>query len=214
MKDNWQELVPNEIWAYENFLSADLVDSMLSDISTAGTKTLDGEDAKHLVGKTYYNYNVLNELRHNKTYKTAVINGLNTLYAQKFNKTAPLSDLSALNYFFKTFNPHKSKYDLHTESPQLFGDAVFMLYLSDEQDGALVIPTRTECDTIMTDGFREMMQKVDVRFAGPYRILPKKNMCVVMRVGLAHLVEPCSGLRPCVTGWNFASKEYMEKYNG
>ena len=89
-----------------------------------------------------------------------------------------------------------------------------MLYLSDEKDGVLRIPTREQCNDMMTDGFKEMMSKVDVRFNGPLSITPKKNMCVVMRVGLAHLVEPCSGQRPCVTGWSFASKEYMEQYNG
>lgn len=214
MKDRWQETIPNEIWQCENFLSESMVDQMLSDIESASAKTLDGSDAKHLVGNTYYNYNVLNELRQNNEYKTAVIDGLNSLYQNVFGKTAPTQGLSALNYFFKTFNPLKSKYDLHTESPELFGDAVFMLYLSDESDGALIIPTREQCDELMTDGFREMMEKVDVRFCGPLKILPKRNTCVVMRVGLAHLVEPCSGPRPCVTGWSFASKEYMEKYNG
>jgi len=214
MKDSWQEIIKGEIWTCKNFLDESMVNDMLKDISLAQSKTLDGADAKHLVGKTYYNYNVLNELRFNKDYKHAVIERLNTLYQKTFNKKATTENLSALNYFFKTFNPKVSKYDLHTESPELFGDAVFMLYLSNESDGALIIPTRAECDDIMTEGFKEMMQKVDVRFAGPQQILPKKNMCVVMRVGLAHLVEPCSGLRPCVTGWSFASKEYMEKYNG
>jgi len=212
MKDRWQETIPNEIWQCENFLPESMVDQMLTDIESASAKTLDGNDAKHLVGNTYYNYNVLNELRQNDEYKTAVIDSLNSLYKNVFGKTAPTQGLSALNYFFKTFNPLKSKYDLHTESPELFGDAVFMLYLSDEQDGELVIPTWNECRDLITDGFKEMMEKIDVRFAGPLKILPKKNMCVVMKVGLAHYVKPCSGKRPCVTGWSFADKNYMVKW--
>lgn len=214
MKDNWQEIISNEIWQCDDFLPDEMVKNILQDISVSTSKTLDGANAKHLVGNTYYNYNVLNELRHNNDYKNAVIDRLNSLYTIAFNKSASKENLSALNYFFKTFNPEVSKYDLHTESPELFGDAVFMIYLSDETDGALVIPTRKQCDNIMTEGFKQMMQKVDVRFAGPLKILPKKNSCVVMKVGLAHLVEPCSGLRPCITGWSFASKEYMEKYHG
>ncbi len=214
MKGNWQEIIQDEIWICKNFLQDSMIDDMLNDMKTASEKTLDGGDAKHLVGNTYYNYNVVNSLRSNEKYKNAVIDNLNTLYKDAFGKTANKENLSALNYFFKTFNPNTSKYDLHTESPELFGDAVFMLYLSDEKDGVLRIPTREQCNDMMTDGFKEMMSKVDVRFNGPLSITPKKNMCVVMRVGLAHLVEPCSGQRPCVTGWSFASKEYMEQYNG
>lgn len=212
-KDNWQSLIENEVWVSENFLPNTMVDDILEKMSNSDEKTLDGADAKHLVGNTYYNYNVLNDLRHIEEYRTFIIDKLNTLYQPVFGKTAQTQDLSPLNYFFKTFNPKVSKYDLHTESPELFGDAVFMLYLSDEPDGALKIPSRSQCMDMMTEGFRDMMSKVDVRFAGPKSIMPTRNKCVVMRVGLAHLVEPCSGARPCITGWNFASDEYIKSYS-
>lgn len=212
-KDNWQSLIENEVWVCENFLPNTMVDDILEKMSNSDEKTLDGADAKHLVGNTYYNYNVLNDLRHIEEYRTFIIDKLNTLYEPVFGKTAQTEDLSPLNYFFKTFNPKVSKYDLHTESPELFGDAVFMLYLSDEPDGALRIPSRSQCMDMMTEGFRDMMSKVDVRFAGPKSIMPTRNKCVVMRVGLAHLVEPCSGARPCITGWNFASDEYIKSYS-
>lgn len=212
-KDNWQSLIENEVWVCENFLPNTMVDDILEQMSNSDEKTLDGADAKHLVGNTYYNYNVLNDLRHIEEYRTFIIDKLNTLYEPVFGKTAHTHDLSPLNYFFKTFNPKVSKYDLHTESPELFGDAVFMLYLSDEPDGALKIPSRSQCMDMMTEGFRDMMSKVDVRFAGPKSIMPTRNKCVVMRVGLAHLVEPCSGARPCITGWNFASDEYIKSYS-
>ena len=212
-KDNWQSLIENEVWVCENFLPNTMVDDILEKMSNSDEKTLDGADAKHLVGNTYYNYNVLNDLRHIEEYRTFIIDKLNTLYEPVFGKTAQTEDLSPLNYFFKTFNPKISKYDLHTESPELFGDAVFMLYLSDEPDGALRIPSRSQCMDMMTEGFRDMMSKVDVRFAGPKSIMPTRNKCVVMRVGLAHLVEPCSGARPCITGWNFASDEYIKSYS-
>ena len=211
-KDNWQSLIDNEVWVCENFLPNTMVDDILEKMSNSDEKTLDGADAKHLVGNTYYNYNVLNDLRHIEEYRTFIIDKLNTLYEPVFGKTAQTEDLSPLNYFFKTFNPKISKYDLHTESPELFGDAVFMLYLSNEPDGALRIPSRSQCMDMMTEGFRDMMSKVDVRFAGPKSIMPTRNKCVVMRVGLAHLVEPCSGNRPCVTGWSFASDEYVKNY--
>ena len=213
MKDNWQSLIEDEVWVCENFLPNTMVDDILEKMSNSDEKTLDGADAKHLVGNTYYNYNVLNDLRHINEYRTFIIDKLNTLYEPVFGKTAQTEDLSPLNYFFKTFNPKVSKYDLHTESPELFGDAVFMLYLSDEPDGALKIPSRSQCMDMMTEGFRDMMSKVDVRFAGPKSITPTRNKCVVMRVGLAHLVEPCSGARPCITGWNFASDEYIKNYS-
>ena len=165
MKDNWQSLIEDEVWVCENFLPNTMVDDILEKMSNSDEKTLDGADAKHLVGNTYYNYNVLNDLRHIKEYRTFIIDKLNTLYEPVFGKTAQTEDLSPLNYFFKTFNPKVSKYDLHTESPELFGDAVFMLYLSDEPDGALKIPSRSQCMDMITEGFRDMMSKVDVRFA-------------------------------------------------
>ena len=178
MSGNWKEIIKNEIWTCENFLQDEMIENMLNDMKSASEKTLDGGDAKHLVGNTYYNYNVVNSLRSNEKYKNAVIDNLNTLYKDAFGKIASKENLSALNYFFKTFNPNTSKYDLHTESPELFGDAVFMLYLSDEDDGLLRIPTREQCDDLMTDGFKEMMEKVNVRFSGPLAIKPKKNTCV------------------------------------
>jgi uncharacterized protein YdbL (DUF1318 family) len=178
MSGNWKEIIKNEIWTCENFLQDEMIENMLNDMKSASEKTLDGGDAKHLVGNTYYNYNVVNSLRSNEKYKNAVIDNLNTLYKDAFGKIASKENLS------------------------------------DEDDGLLRIPTREQCDDLMTDGFKEMMEKVNVRFSGPLAIKPKKNTCVVMRVGLAHFVEPCTGHRPCVTGWSFASKEYMEKYNG
>lgn len=211
-KSSWQEIIPNEIWSYDNFLPDDVVEMMLTDIDSAKEKTLDGNDYTHIFGATYYNYNVLNELRQKTIYKDAVIDRLNIFYKSKFNLESTKDNLTPLQFFFKTFNPAKSKYDLHTENPNMLGPLVFMLYLSNEVDGALVIPNREQCQPLITEGFKEQMQHVDVRFVGPYKILPKKNTCIVMNVGIAHLVEPCSGSRPCVTGWSFASNDYMNKW--
>ena len=57
-----------------------MVDDILEKMSNSDEKTLDGADAKHLVGNTYYNYNVLNDLRHIEEYRTFIIDKLNTLY--------------------------------------------------------------------------------------------------------------------------------------
>ena len=69
MSGNWQEIIKNEIWTCENFLQDEMIENMLNDMKSASEKTLDGGDAKHLVGNTYYNYNVVNSLRSNEKYK-------------------------------------------------------------------------------------------------------------------------------------------------
>ena len=97
----------------------------------------------------------------------------------------PTEDLEPMQLFAKKFT-QSSFIDKHKESPDTYGNWVYMLYLTDETDGALC-----------TDDIR---------------ILPKRNRLVVMRTGFDHWVEKCSGSRANISGWPFASKQVREKW--
>jgi len=65
-----------------------------------------------------------------------------------------------------------------------------MLYLNDEDDGELVLPSFDDSKPLWTDGFRTMMKNIDVKFIDDtIEIKPKRNRCVFVRVGLAHYVK-------------------------
>ena len=97
----------------------------------------------------------------------------------------PTEDLEPLQLFAKKFTS-TSFIDKHKESPDTYGDWVYMLYLSNEIDGELC-----------TDSLR---------------ILPKRNRLVLMRTGFEHWVEPCSGSRANISGWPFATAEVRKKW--
>lgn len=97
----------------------------------------------------------------------------------------PTDDLEPMQLFVKQFT--KSSFiDKHFEDPEIYGNWVYMLYLTDENDGELC-----------TDSLR---------------ILPKRNRLVLMRTGFEHWVEPCSGSRINISGWPFASKDIRAKW--
>jgi hypothetical protein len=97
----------------------------------------------------------------------------------------PTDNLEPMQLFAKKFTP-SSFIDVHKEDPKVYGDWVWMLYLTDEVDGAL-------CTGDMT-------------------IIPKRNRLVVMRTGFDHWVESCSGDRINISGWPFATKQVREKW--
>lgn len=101
------------------------------------------------------------------------------------NKTLPTEDLEPMQLFAKKFTT-SSRISKHKEDPKVYGDWVYMLYLTDENDGELC-----------TDSLR---------------ILPKRNRLVLMRTGFEHWVEPCSGSRINISGWPFASKDIRAKW--
>lgn len=105
--------------------------------------------------------------------------------SEVINSQVPTEDLEPLQLFAKKFTK-TSFIDKHKESPDTYGDWVYMLYLTDETDGALCIED--------------------------LRILPKRNRLVLMRTGFEHWVEPCSGSRANISGWPFATTEVREKW--
>lgn len=97
----------------------------------------------------------------------------------------PVNNLEPMQLFAKKFTK-TSLIDRHKEDPEIYGDWVWMLYLTDETDGEL-------CTDDIT-------------------ILPKRNRLVVMRTGFEHWVNPCSGPRINISGWPFANEEVRARW--
>ena len=93
-------------------------------------------------------------------------------------------------------------YALHAEDKKIYGDWAYVLYLSDEDTGSLVIPSESDALIDRSEGFEEMCNQFTIEFLPKTaEILPKKNRCVVMKTGLAHMVNTCIGVRPSIAGW-------------
>jgi len=198
----------------ENFIDDMYIDKILNKIKNSAAIELNGDVEKHLVGKTNYQYNVYRDnIREDSDVKDHVFNKLNKFYQLELGKSCPTKNINPLNFFTKSFDPNKSFYDLHVEDPKYFGDAVFMLYLTDEDDGELVLPSLSDSKALWTEGFYTMMKNIDIKFVkDTVAIKPKRNRCVIVKVGLAHYVKKCSGKRYTLSGWSFASDEYYKKF--
>lgn len=209
----WLEIIPNWLWICDNAIADESISAVLDLMNNSSSAELDGDRELHLVGSTRYNYHVKRDGIRKTAYMHEVLDSLDSLYLPVFGKAAPRAEMNPLQFFTKVFEPNKSFYDMHVEDPKFFGAAVFMLYLSNEHDGELVVPSHVDSHQYITDGFVEMQSKLSIRYADTtISILPERNRCVVMRVGMAHLVKHCSGSRPCITGWSFASNEYYERF--
>ena len=57
----------------------------------------------------------------------------------------------------------------------------------------------------------------DPYLVGPLAVKPKRNSCILMRVGSAHYVNPVRdgkpGCRVVITGWPFANMDWKAKFN-
>ena len=92
----------------------------------------------------------------------------------------PTEDLEPMQLFAKKFT--KSSFiDPHKEDPTMYGDWVWMLSLTDENDGAL--------------------------HSNGVSVLPKRNRLAIMKTGTLHHVDPCSGDRLNLSGWPFATEQ-------
>jgi hypothetical protein len=203
-----------DYYIIDNFIDEKYIDRILKNMEGTSCAVLDGKVEKHLVGYTDYQYYVYRDnIRDDDDIKSHVFDKLNFFYNKELGKTCNTTEINPLNFFTKKFEPNKSFYNLHTEDPQYFGDIVFMLYLSDEVDGELVLPSFEDSKELWTDGFNTMMQNIDIKFVeNSVKILPKRNRCVFVKVGLAHYVKPCSGHRYTLSGWSFASDEYYKRF--
>jgi len=225
----WKELVANEVWYTENFIKDDTVDKILDKINSAETKVLDGNEQPHIISKSYYNYNhVKYNVREDSGVVAQIIIKLNEVL-DVVHKPLHIQDINednVLQFTTKTFNPD-SIYNVHTERKDIYGDFVFVNYLTDEDGGELVFPDQFMLNKHFEEypkeraNWLEFKRKLaeadqDPYLIGPLVIKPKRNSCVMMRVGPAHFVNPVRnakpGCRAVVTGWPFANMGWKDKY--
>ncbi len=226
----WQELITNEVWYTEDFIDENLVDQTLNHIRQSETKELDGNEQPHIISKSYYNYNhVKYNIHKDNEVVVAVIDKLNEVLSKVY-KPILLKDINeknVLQFSTKTFNP-KSVYHVHTERKDIYGEFVFINYLTNEEGGELVLPNEYMLEDHFQsypdernnwEQFKEKMIKESNQepyLAGPLAVRPKRNSCVLMRVGSAHYVNPVRngepGCRVVITGWPFANMEWKKRF--
>tara|TARA_B110000285_G_C14893619_1_gene499744 strand:+ start:96 stop:653 length:558 start_codon:yes stop_codon:yes gene_type:complete len=175
----WKEEIKDVFWTNHNFLDDEYIDNVLKYSQQHSLVEVEQKDTH------YEAYADLLRSRPEFTYP--LLSKLNEQYQILFNKKTQTTGMSSLQIVKKRFVPNKSFYKPHKELPTIYGECVFMFYLTDEIDGDLVIPEFN------------------------YRITPKKNLCVIMSTGYTHLVEKCSGERQVITGWSFAPHSRLTK---
>ena len=93
----WTELVKDEVWYTENFISESLVDQTLEKIQQSETKELDGDEQPHIISESYYNYNhVKYNVHKDKEVVVAVIEKLNQVLADDY-KPILIQDINEKN---------------------------------------------------------------------------------------------------------------------
>tara|TARA_B100001142_G_scaffold286662_1_gene301794 strand:+ start:1247 stop:1933 length:687 start_codon:yes stop_codon:yes gene_type:complete len=226
----WKELVSNEVWYTENFIKENAVDKILNKINSAETKVLDGNEQPHIISKSHYNYNhVKYNVREDSGVVAQIIVKLNEVL-EVVHRPLHIQDIdenNVLQFTTKTFN-RDSIYNVHTERKDIYGDFVFVNYLTNEEGGELVFPDEFMLNKHFEEypkertNWLEFKRKLaeanqDPYLVGPLVIKPKRNSCVMMRVGSAHYVNPVvngkPGCRAVITGWPFAGMNWKEKFN-
>lgn len=217
--DKWKCLATDQVWVADDFLPEDDVNFILDSWnSSASYQEVSQSGMKYLVTPTNYHYNnVSNKVENYFEIQNKVLTELNLFYEKTFGKAAPTENLSYIQYFLKTAVPNVSFYDLHCEpsisEEQNFGEAVFMLYLSDETDGEIVFPNEEDAQPYITAPYEETCELIDVQYVNKtVSITPKRNRCVVLRTGVPHYVNKCSGLRFCIQGMSFADQDYKNRW--
>jgi hypothetical protein len=185
------ELVPEQVWVIEDILDPIDLDYVESNYVALQHDMLhvNNMDFKPLMADTNMSYRVVSI-----PIFFPIFESINS----HLNITLPITD-SGLGMQYKRFESNDS-YDLHAEDHKIYGEYAYILYLTDEEDGAIVLPSKD--DHVTSNGFREMQEMFDISFA-PETISynPKKNTCLIMRTGIAHSVESCSGRRDSIAGW-------------
>jgi len=199
----YNTLVPNSVWLFENFLSDEHVAYLEREYVYKDFDMIhvNNKEFKPLMADTDMSYRVITM----DIYKP-IYDRLNELTLTEFNKKLKLEKTSGLNMQYKRFLGNDF-YALHAEDCKKYGDLVYIYYLSDEQDGELVLPCRNDALDEWSQGFQEMTQQFHVEFSPKtISITPQKNTCVVMKTGIAHKVNSCTGRRDSIAGWPWFKK--------
>lgn len=207
----WKTIVPNEVWTKENFLPEHVVDNLLS-TNYDNLKKINNINTPPVMFDTKFDYNILSDKNfRNQYHRDVVFSILDEFSVATFFKKLPTNNLHHMQYFYKQNDPSSAvAFDLHAEDKKIYGDFVFMLYLSNEDTGAIEFPSKEDARNDWSKGFQEMCDDFEVRFSHYTKsVLPKKNMCVIAKTGIAHKVYPCKGIRPNITGWPFFKEEEL-----
>ena len=181
MKHNTKALEQgNTIIILDNFLQSSYLKELERIVEKGKIKRLD-DTQNHVMSYTQYAWNIITcDLRHSEK-RYPLLQKIDTILDCK----VPKENLNPIQLFAKEFEAD-SFCAPHHEDPSLYGPWVFMLYLTNETDGALC--------------------------AEGLKIIPRRNRFVVMRTGINHWVERCSGRRLNITGWSFASQEVVQRW--
>jgi hypothetical protein len=213
----WQTLLPNQLFVQDNFLPDEWIDAVQYQVDPEKFKSINNQNTPPVMFDTKFDYDLLvDPLFRDKQLRRMIFEKMNSLAQQQWNRTLPEGPLHHMQYFFKRNNPAAPvAFDLHAEDVNIYGPMVFMLYLSDEVDGQLEIPTEEDAKEDWSKGFQDMVDNFPVWFSPEtISIQPKKNRCVVMSTGLAHRVRKCSGTRPNISGWPFFKPEQLNTLSG
>ena len=228
----WKEIVKNEIWEYDNFLHDEIINQIKQNMSTAGkTELQPGEGIlpnfrNSGVNATTYNYTIhRTDIHKNKILIDLYMNKINELLEPLTKTPVPTDNLEGLQLFTKSFSK-RGWYDLHTEPINKYGLYAFQHFLSTEEGGQLVFPSKERIQKHLEkfpeqkDRWPENVRLVEskgypVRYLDDILIKPVYNKCVVFAIGSAHYVTPLEGevletSRQVVTGWPYATKDLIE----
>ena len=166
----------------DNFLDEDYLQSLINIVEKNGRMKLDSTGTHVMEQKSDYDWYMISSPKlRTSPIRYPLLEKIDALTGEKTPE-----DLTHIHLFAKEFD--KDSYCApHVEDPKLYGDWTFMLYCTDEDDGAL-----------SGDGFS---------------ILPRYNRLVLMRTGtIMHKVDRCSGRRLNIAGWPYATDEVVNRW--
>jgi len=143
---------------------------------------LDSSGPHVMKERTDYDWFMIHSTIRQGTLKDQLLDQLESLTG----KPIPRDNLTPVHLFAKEFDSN-SYCAPHREDPEIYGDWVFMLYLTDEWDGEFT-----------ADGLS---------------VLPRRNRLLLTRTGFTHAVNHCTGRRLNISGWPYASDEVVRRYN-
>lgn len=214
----WRQNESQLIWSYENFFSDQTLDLLLGLIKNHFQRSIVKSNLDNpLFSPSKFHYRLIHSsVRTHEKIVFDLKERLNSLWQQLNEPQFPPGPLKTSQMMLKFFDKN-SKYDLHTEDPNIFGSWAYVIYLTDELDGKIFFPaahsyifkqkTKEITDwNIMKGKLLErnhpiLYPKKDVS------ILPKKNLAIVFRSGLPHKVFPIYKHFPgrfTLTGWPFS----------
>lgn len=166
----------------DNFLEEDYLRSLINLVNSAERMKLDSTGAHVMEQRSDYDWYMISSKKLRTTpIRYPLLEKIDALTGEKTKE-----DLTHIHLFAKEFD-EGSYCAPHVEDPKLYGDWAFMLYCTDEEDGAL-----------SGDGFS---------------ILPRYNRLVLMRTGtITHKVDKCSGSRLNIAGWPYATNKVVERW--